>query len=83
MEKQIDVTVQSATGAEAYQWVHWLICDNGMTFGAGTALFDPKTGHCAWKEERPPAEYEGPVRLAIARAVRMNGITERRKKKSL
>ncbi len=69
MEKQIDVSVQPASPHEVRRWVRWLICDNGMTLAEGMALFVPDTGHCVWEEERPPAEYEGQVRLAIARAL--------------
>ena len=69
MEKQVDVTVLPPQENEARRWVRWLICDNGMTVGEGTALCDPQTGGCVWEEERPPAEYEGQVRLAIARAL--------------
>lgn len=69
MEKQIDVTVLARPESGAPASVRWLICDNGMTVGSGAARYDPATGACAWEEERPPAEYEGQVRLAIARAL--------------
>ena len=71
MEKQVDVTLLPAT-EEVRRRVRWLICDNGMTVADGAACYSPDTTACDWEEERPPAEYEGLVRLAIARAVRMD-----------
>ena len=70
MEKQIDVSVLSPSEGATFRRVRWLICDNGMTVAAGTAGYDPDTSACEWEEERPPTEYEGQVRLAIACAVR-------------
>ena len=67
MEKQVDVTLLPVT-EEHCRRVRWLICDNGMTVAHATAVDEPATSACVWEQERPPAEYEGQVRLAIARA---------------
>lgn len=71
MEKQVEAALLPMD-ARMIPRVHWLICDNGMTIAEGIAQWNTQACTCVWEDFRPPAEYEGTVRSAVARASARN-----------
>ncbi len=66
----ITVTPQPDADDERSMRVDWSVRVNDQIVAFGQMTFDLDTAHFFWHGSRPPAQYEGDVRLAIDRAIR-------------